>query len=114
MAYIPKINGVAIAAPLPFDQAINPLDKDSGRVASGLMTRNFIGNKRQLSFEWKFITKAEGKAILNLVHGSSCTVTYEDDQLGIVTKRFYVGPSSSKPTADGELFEYLKFNVTEM
>lgn len=114
MTYIPKINGVAIAAPLPFEQGINPLDMDSGRVASGTMVRNFIGNKRQLSFEWKFVTIAEGRAILDLVHGASCTVTYEDDQEGVVTKKFYVGPSNSKKTACGDFFEYVKFNVTEM
>mgnify|MGYP000971714929 CR=1 FL=1 len=113
MAFIPKINGAAIAAPLPFDQTISALDKDSGRTASGKMIRYFIDDKVKLAFEWNFITITEGRQILSLVKGDSCLIEYDDSALGVVTKKFHVIERTSKmSTAEGVL-EYVKFNAIE-
>lgn len=115
MAYIPKIkiNGVETAAPLPLERSVNAIDKDSGRTANGVMVRYFVGDKITLAFEWKFITVAEGRQILNLVKGSSCNITYDDSELGVVTKKFYVSSRSSKMSTTEGFFEYIKFNAIE-
>lgn len=114
MAFVPEINGVKTVAPLPIDQQNNALDKDSGRTANGTMVRYVIGDKVKLSFEYRYIPKAEGRKILKEIKKKSCAIKYEDSELGVVTKNFYVVTRDSKlSTVDG-LFEYIRFNATEI
>ena len=116
MAFTPKINGYEIPKGhvLPPEVGIEALDKDSKRTTSGLMIRYFIGDKRKLSFELKGVPIQVGKQILEQVKGKSCLIEYDDAELGIVTKRFYVTSRQSRKYPSVDAFEYIKFNAIEV
>lgn len=108
-----KLNGVAVAAPLPYNVIINDLDAESGRNARGDMIRDRIGVKRSIPLEWGILTRQEAAQILNAVSGVFFQVEYDDPQLGITTKTFYVGNRDSPKIIDGSFYKGLAFNVIE-
>lgn len=108
-----KINGVAVAAPLPYKVTINDLDAESGRNARGNMIRDRIGVKRTINLEWGVLTKQEVSQILNAVSGAFFPVQYDDPQLGITTKTFYVGNRDAPKIIDGTFYKGLSFNLIE-
>ncbi|MBS4534969.1 hypothetical protein GOQ29_04975 [Clostridium sp. D2Q-14] len=112
-----KLNGVAVAAPLPYKVIINDLDGESGRNARGDLIRDRIAIKRSINLEWGVLTNQEAKTILNAVSRIFFPVEYEDPQLGRTTKTFYVGDRDVPvliETSSGIFYKGLAFNIIEM
>lgn len=110
------LNGVAVAAPLPYKVSINDLDAESGRNAKGDLLRDRIAVKRSIELSWGVLSQSETTAILNAVSPVFFPVQYDDPQLGTVIKTFYVGnrdvPLMLKSTS-GTFYKGLGFNIVE-
>ena len=68
MALIIKLDGTTIKNPsVPLQISKYPVTK-AGRVASALMTIDFLAEKSTFSFEYESISHADLQTILNIIH----------------------------------------------
>ena len=108
-----KINDIAVASPLPYTVVINDLDGETARNARGDMVRDRIAVKRSINLEWGVLTKQQVTQILNAVGNVFFPVQYDDPQLGVITKTFYVGNRDVPKIVDGTFYKGLSFNLIE-
>lgn len=111
--YSPSINGVSIKEPDVFQISRFNLTK-SGRLASGLMTMDFVAKKRKFFFTYNVISSKEMKKILDLIDTEEMFFLlgyYENGEYKEAT--CYVGeiPSEKFRTAPvGGLWYWKNFN----
>lgn len=89
-----RIGGYNIPAPSKFNITYNDLDSnETGRSMDGNLHRDVIGkNFRTIDLEWKYMTRAQLKALLNAVSRTNFDVTYYDPiNDATVTKLMYAG-----------------------
>jgi hypothetical protein len=92
MAATLLINGVEVKSPKTFTAAVQDIDGNSTRDASGYMHRDRITVKRKLSIAWGPLSNNEIATIMQAVTSVFFKVTYPDPQTGAqATASFYVG-----------------------
>lgn len=110
-----KINGVAVKTPSSCQIDIADIDGESHRNARGDTFRDRLAVKRKLNLEWKGLTDAEIKVLLQSVKDIFFTVEYPDPmEGGLITKTFYVGDRNA-PIYNYKLriWESLSMNFVE-
>ena len=111
-----RINGVTISTPSVFEVQISDLDGQSTRNANGLLIRDRIAVKRKLICEWPPLNQEDCSRLLTSVKDVFFDVTYPDPELGVVTKKMYVGDRTTPAYryVDGEVrWSGVKFNLVE-
>lgn len=86
-----KINGVTVAAPLPYEVITQDVDGKTERNANARILRDRIAVKRSIPLSWGVLTEAETREILTAVSDVEFPVEYNDPELGRATKTFYAG-----------------------
>ena len=92
-----KVNGFTLPSPHDFEVGTFRLTK-SARLASGLMTMDFIAQKVRIDLSWKSISGTDMAAIMAILDADVFyTVEYPDDA-GNIQKTFtgYVGDIKRK------------------
>ena len=116
MVYILKLNGVAVAAPLPYEVIIQDVDGKTERNANARIIRDRIAAKRSIPLEWGVLNGQEVQEILTAVSGVEFPVAYDDPELGQTTKVFYAGNRKSPKLIDAgneKYYKGLSFTVVE-
>lgn len=110
-----EIGGVLVKPPQKLTVGLQTIDADSsGRNANGDMVRNVITKKVKLDCNWGPLSDNEISTLLQMVDGSSFSVTYPDPKDGIVTREFYVGDRSAPVYSWNEKFSALKWEGLSM
>lgn len=88
-----KVNNVDMPCPSKFEIGYQDISAaDSGRVESGLMYKNRIGQKVTIGLEWVGVTDENASTILTAFDPEYVDVTYHDAKTNTnVTKNFYTG-----------------------
>ncbi|MBW4802871.1 hypothetical protein Lcor42L_08985 [Loigolactobacillus coryniformis subsp. torquens] len=113
------INGVAVKAPKSFSAAVQDIDGNSTRDASGNMHRDRITVKRKLTIAWGPLSNNEIAKIMQAVSGVFFSVTYPDPQSGgQKTATFYVGDRTAAAYSWNDKFaammwQNLSFDLVE-
>lgn len=112
-----KVNGTKIPTPSEFTVDIADIDGESNRNAKGELIRDRIAVKRKLNMNWKALSPADMKTLLNAVSGVFFTVEYPDPMTGGLNSiTAYVGDRSAPMyrNIDGNiLWEGLSMNFIQ-
>lgn len=111
-----KLNGVAVAAPLPYEVLIQDIDGKTERNANARIMRDRIATKRSIPLEWGVLNKVEVQEILSAVSGVEFSVVYDDPILGQTTKTFYAGNRKAPKLLEAgneKYYKGLSFTVIE-
>lgn len=111
-----KLNGVAVAAPLPYEVNIQDVDGKTERNANARIMRDRIGVKRSITLAWGVLTKEEAKQILTAANAVEFPVEYDDPEQGRTTKTFYAGNRKAPiliKTGSEIFYKDLAFNIVE-
>lgn len=119
VSYPMKINGTTIKTPYPFSISRFNLTK-SARVASGQMTMRLIAKKVKLFLDYKAISGADLKVILDIIDANEVffNVTYYETTGVETTKVFYAGEIAQDLQrrafiSDDSMWKDVKFNFIE-
>ncbi len=119
MSAVLTINGVAVKAPKSFSAAVQDIDGNSTRDASGNMHRDRITVKRKLTIAWGPLSNNEIATIMQAVSGVFFKATYPDPQTGAqATASFYVGDRTAaayswSDTFSAMMWQNLSFDLIE-
>ena len=114
-----KVNNVDMPCPSKCEVGYQDISAaDSGRVESGLMYKNRIGQKVTLGLEWVAVSDADAATILTAFDPEYFSVTYHDPKANAtVTKTFYCGDRKAPYYwwVDNRGFSYqnINFNIIE-
>lgn len=99
MAYVFKIDGVAIPAPTEYQADIEDLSSEqTGRTLDGEMHKDVVAVKDTYACTWKRLSWEDTATILNAVDGKTeVSFTYADPRVPnrMLTNKFYIGKRST-------------------
>lgn len=89
------LNGSAIPDPSSYDYSSQSLDNSAERDLGGLLHRNMVGIKRNVSLKWNALDYGTAKSIVQAVASPSVTFTFPcmevTDSSGLYTGKYYSG-----------------------
>ena len=113
------VNGTTMPCPSKFEVGYQDISAaDSGRVESGLMYKNRIGQKVKIGLEWVAVSDADAATILTAFDPEYFSVTYHDPKANATTtKTFYRGDITAPyywwTNSGGFQFSNISFNIIE-
>lgn len=90
-----KLNGTAIPDPSSYDYSSQSLDTSAERDLTGLLHRNMVTTKYNVSVKWDALDYYTAKSIVRMVHAPSFTLRFPCPELdaddGHYTGTYYCG-----------------------